>query len=67
MRALFLAITMNVSPVAPVDILRFLRVPAIVWVMRRQRGRTCSDAKHRHPSLSSPRAQTRGQWRTGSA
>ena len=47
MRALFLAITMNVAPVAPVDILRFLRVPAIVWVMRRNRGRVCTDPTHR--------------------
>jgi len=46
MRALFLAITMNVAPIAPVDILRFLRVPAIVWVMRKGR-HACSDPLHR--------------------
>lgn len=46
MRALFLAITMNVVPAAPLDVLRFLRVPAIVWVMKRQRGRACTDATH---------------------
>ena len=47
MKTLLLAFTMNVVPVAPLDILRFLRVPAIVWVMKRTRGRTCTDAAHR--------------------
>ena len=47
MKTLFLALTMNVAPVAPVDILRFLRVPAIVLTIQRVRGRRCMDAKHR--------------------
>jgi hypothetical protein len=46
-REALLAATMNLVPAAPVDVLRFLRVPAIVWVMRRTRGRVCSDRRHR--------------------
>lgn len=46
MKTLFLALTMNVAPIAPVDILRFLRVPAIVWVLKRSRGRVCTDTTH---------------------
>ena len=38
MKTLLLAFTMNVVPVAPLDILRFLRVPAIVWVLKRSSG-----------------------------
>jgi len=34
-RSFFLAAAMNLVPAAPLDILRFLRVPAIVWVLRR--------------------------------
>ena len=46
MKTLLFALTMNVAPVVPVDILRFLRVPAIVLTIRRVRGRVCTDAKH---------------------
>ncbi|HJQ36483.1 MAG TPA: hypothetical protein VKB93_05045 [Thermoanaerobaculia bacterium] len=42
-REALLAATMNLVPAAPVDVLRFLRVPAIVWVMRR--ARVCSDRR----------------------
>ncbi len=61
MKALFLAFTMNVVPVAPLDILRFLRVPAIVWVLQRSSGvrwhseRSCSP-RHR-------RGRESGDWR----
>lgn len=48
MKALLLAFTMNIVPVAQLDVLRFLRVPAIVWVLKRtapsarwHRGRAC--------------------------
>lgn len=44
-REALLAATMNLVPAAPVDVLRFLRVPAIVWVMRRNR--VCFDRRHR--------------------
>ena len=43
----------NVVPVAPLDILRFLRVPAIVWVLKRSSGlrwhshRSCSEKRDR--------------------
>jgi len=40
-REAFLAATRNLVPAAPVDVLRFLRVPAIVWTIRRQRHRLC--------------------------
>ncbi len=42
MRAAILAAAMNLSPIAAVDIFRFLRVPAIVWTIRAARARTCS-------------------------
>jgi hypothetical protein len=35
-RSFFLAAAMNLVPAAPLDILRFLRVPPIVWVLRRR-------------------------------
>jgi hypothetical protein len=49
-RAAVLAFAMNVVPVVPVDIFRFLRVPAIVWVLRKEkeRGRKC---RERHLKL----------------
>lgn len=53
MKALLLAFTMNLVPVAPLDALRFLRVPAIVWVLKRSAGvrwhshRSCSERRHR--------------------
>ncbi len=40
-REAILAATMNLVPAAPVDVLRFLRVPAIVWVLRRSK--QCGD------------------------
>lgn len=42
-REAILAATMNLVPAAPVDVLRFLRVPAIVWVLRRNHARLCGD------------------------
>jgi hypothetical protein len=47
-RAALLAAAMNLVPAAPLDLLRFLRVPAIVWVLRRN-GRFCCEqhASHR--------------------
>jgi hypothetical protein len=47
-REALLAATMNLVPAAPLDVLRFLRVPAIVWIMRRRnRARVCFDRRHR--------------------
>jgi hypothetical protein len=40
-REALLAATMNLVPAAPVDVLRFLRVPAIVLTLRRQQHRFC--------------------------
>jgi hypothetical protein len=48
-RAALLAATMNFVPAAPLDILRFLRVPAIVMTIRNVRGRVCHDHSHRPP------------------
>jgi hypothetical protein len=42
MRAAILTALMNLTPVAPVDLFRFLRVPAIVLTLRAARGRACS-------------------------
>jgi hypothetical protein len=47
MRAAILTALMNIAPVAPLDLLRFLRVPAIVLTIRKQRGRPCHDARCR--------------------
>jgi hypothetical protein len=46
-RAALLAATMNLIPAAPVDLFRFLRVPAIVLTIRQVRGRLCSDRHER--------------------
>jgi Zn-dependent protease len=46
-RAALLAAAMNLVPAAPLDLLRFLRVPAIVWVLRRN-GRFCREQHARH-------------------
>jgi hypothetical protein len=46
-QAAVLAAAMNLVPAAPVDILRFLRVPAIVLTLRRVRARVCNDERHR--------------------
>jgi hypothetical protein len=50
-RAALLAATMNLVPMAPVDLFRFLRVPAIVMTIRRTCGRVC-----RHPTPRRRRA-----------
>lgn len=42
-RAAVLAVAMNLIPAAPVDLFRVLNVPAIVWTIRRIRGRACRD------------------------
>ena len=42
MRAAILAAAMNLTPIAAVDIFRFLRVPAIVWTMLAKRAETCT-------------------------
>lgn len=50
MRAAILSALMSLTPAAPVDLLRFLNVPAIVWTLRKQQGRACCDgacAQHR--------------------
>lgn len=47
-RAALLAAAMNFVPAAPLDLLRFLRVPAIVLTIRQARGRVCRDAHERH-------------------
>jgi len=40
-RSFFLAAAMNLVPAAPLDFLRFLRVPAIVWMISRPSGWKC--------------------------
>ncbi len=47
-RAALLATAMNLIPAAPVDIFRFLNVPAIVMTIRQVKGRVCSDAHAHH-------------------
>jgi hypothetical protein len=54
-RAAFLAAAMNLIPAAPLDILRFLRVPAIVLTIRRNRARMCFDKRHRAPRRTAQR------------
>jgi len=49
-RAAVLAAAMNLIPAAPVDVFRFLNVPAIVMTLRQVRGRLCRDAHPRHAS-----------------
>ena len=53
-REALLAVTMNLVPAAPVDVLRFLRVPAIVFVIRRRQHRfcRCRQSKRRPTSAS---------------
>lgn len=43
MRAAILTAMMSLTPTVPVDIFRFLRVPAIVLTLRARKGRACSD------------------------
>jgi hypothetical protein len=47
-RAALLAATMSLIPAAPVDVFRFLNVPAIVMTIRRIRGRVCRDVHAHH-------------------
>jgi hypothetical protein len=47
-RAAVLAAAMNLIPAAPVDIFRFLNVPAIVLTIRQAKGRVCRDVHERH-------------------
>lgn len=49
-REALLAATMSLIPAAPVDVFRFLNVPAIVMVLRRAHGRVCRDRNHRRPA-----------------
>ena len=54
-RAAVLAAAMNIIPAAPVDIFRFLNVPAIVMTIRKVKGRVCRDAHEGHARRRSPR------------
>jgi hypothetical protein len=47
-RAAVLAAAMNLIPAAPVDLFRFLNVPAIVMTIRQVKGRVCRDIHARH-------------------
>ncbi|HYK03606.1 MAG TPA: hypothetical protein VE974_17750 [Thermoanaerobaculia bacterium] len=47
-RAAVLAAAMNIIPAAPVDIFRFLNVPAIVMTIRSMKGRVCGDRHEGH-------------------
>jgi len=52
LRAAVLAAAVNLGPLAAIDPIRFLRVPAIYFVLTRQtfricRGRTCRPASRR--------------------
>jgi hypothetical protein len=57
-RAALLAAAMNFTPAVPVDIFRFLRVPAIVLTIRQLRGRLCTDV-HRRPGPAERRVAGR--------
>jgi len=56
-RAALLTAAMHLVPASPVDIFRFLHVPAIVMTIRRVRGRICAGT-HAHPA-----PQRRSRWR----
>ena len=58
-RAALLAAAMNFAPVAPVDLLRFLNVPAIVFTIRQARGRLCRERHRRRRVDPSPRVARR--------
>ncbi len=47
-RAAVLATAMNLIPAAPVDLFRFLNVPAIVMTIKQVKGRVCRDAHAHH-------------------
>ena len=70
MRAAILTAMMNLAPVAPLDLFRFLRVPAIVSTLRAVRGRACHDpARFAFPVDDQHRADVGGphqQRRIGS-
>ncbi len=51
-RAAVLAAAMNIIPAAPVDIFRFLNVPAIVLTLKQVKGRLCLDVHKRHVTRS---------------
>jgi hypothetical protein len=63
-RAALLAVTMNFVPAAPLDLFRFLNVPAIVLTIRQVRGRVCRDL-HAHPSPRSRRGLRRWESSSG--
>ena len=57
-RAAILAASMSLGNVAPVDLFRFLRVPAIHWILRR--------TAPRHRPAAWRRSRTRpNRWRRG--
>jgi hypothetical protein len=60
-RAALLAATMNFVPAAPVDLFRFLNLPAIVMTIRQVRGRLCRDAHHQP---AAPTTSRRSGWRS---
>lgn len=51
-RASVLAAAMNLIPAAPVDIFRFLNVPAIVLTIKQVKGRLCGERHERHVTRS---------------
>ncbi len=60
MRAAILTALMNFTPLQPVDIFRFLRVPAIVLMMRRARTcRRCESRSRRSWSASAGTSRRR--------
>jgi len=61
-RAAILATAMNLIPAAPVDLFRFLNVPAIVMTIKQVKGRVCREvhARRRRPGASGGRAHGPG-------
>jgi len=66
MRAAILTAMMNLTPIVPVDIFRFLRVPAIVMTIRRHRGRVCFDRDCASTNPSSE-SRSRRSWSASAA
>ena len=65
-RAALLAARMSLIPAAPVDLFRFLNVPAIVMVLRR--ARLCREAHPTHaasPLTTRSGSQSRRSWSAG--
>ncbi len=56
-REALLAATMSLIPAAPVEVFRFLNVPAIVMVLRRVRGRVCRDVHTHHAKRAERRSR----------